>query len=53
MLKSVAANWKQPVAYHFVKDASIPAEIVKTVRQIVRETHKSGFKVVALVCDQG
>lgn len=53
MLKGISSNWKQPVAFHFVKDSASAPEIVRTIKEIVRNAKKSGFKVVSLVCDQG
>lgn len=53
MLSSTNGKWKQPVLYQFVQSAAQAAQIMKTIKDIVKAAASSGLNVIATVCDQG
>lgn len=53
MLRGIARKWKQPVLYQFVKGSTKAPQIMKNIKEIIREAEKAGFNVVGTICDQG
>lgn len=53
MIRGVTKNYKQPVAYSFSAGATKGPELVKQIKLVITELQKSGFIVIATICDQG
>ncbi|KAI4468052.1 thap domain-containing protein 9 [Holotrichia oblita] len=53
MLRGIRSKWKQPLYYNAVTGATKAADIVRILKLIVAEVEKTGFHIVATICDQG
>ncbi|XP_018566412.1 uncharacterized protein LOC108907286, partial [Anoplophora glabripennis] len=52
MLRGIASNWKQPVAYFFVNGGVKASKIKENIVNIIRKAKQCGLTVVATICDQ-
>ena len=53
MLRGINRNWKIPLSYNFCKACANSAQLMRCIKELVTAIKASGFKVVAMVCDQG
>lgn len=53
MLQGIYTKWKQPVYYNSVYGATSSSDIMRIIKLVVVEAHKSGLEIIATVCDQG
>lgn len=53
MVRGLIKNYKEPISYTFSSGATKGPELAKQIKEIITELQKTGFKVLATVCDQG
>ncbi|XP_026675297.1 uncharacterized protein LOC113465206 [Ceratina calcarata] len=54
MLRGVSKKWKQTICYTFSKGPAKSENIKRLLKEIIEKLNGShGFKIVAIVCDQG
>lgn len=54
MLRGINSNWKQPVAYFFVKTGVKTYLLKRLIKYVINIVHtKTSFKIVSTICDQG
>jgi hypothetical protein len=53
MIKGVYRKWKQPTCYCYTEGTVSKGDLVRMIKEVVRNVRKTGLNVVASVCDQG
>lgn len=53
MVRGVASNWKQPLAYFFYKSSAVSTEIKDILYEVVIRLNGTGLNVLGVVSDQG
>lgn len=53
MIKGIAHNWKQPIAYYFCEGATSKNDLKNIIKEVVSAVQKTGLIPLALVSDQG
>lgn len=53
MLRGLNTGWKMPISYNFCAKATNTAQLVRCIKEHVNAITKTGFHIVATVCDQG
>lgn len=53
MVKGITKNYKQPIAYTFIKGSTNKFQLCAMIKKIVNSIQETGLKVVATICDQG
>ena len=53
VVRGLASKWKQPLGY-FLSSAPIKPTVLKSLtKECIAKLEKTGFNVVAIICDQG
>lgn len=53
MLRGIKTGWKLPLSYNFCKSTTKTPQLIRCIKEIIKEITQAGFIVVATVCDQG
>lgn len=53
MVKGITKNFKQPIAYTFVKGATNKHQLCALIKEIVSSVQNTGLEIIATICDQG
>ncbi|XP_016657074.1 uncharacterized protein LOC107882746 [Acyrthosiphon pisum] len=53
MVRGIKKKFKQPISYTFCQGATNQYELVRQLKEVIGEIHKTGLTVVATICDQG
>lgn len=52
-LRGLNSGWKMPVSYNFCYKQTNTAQLMRCIKNHIKEICKTGFCIVATVCDQG
>lgn len=52
MLRGLKSGWKMPISFGFCENQTKTPQLIHCIKEIVKAVTKSGFKIVATVCDQ-
>lgn len=53
MVKGITKNFKQPIAYTFVKGATNKQQLCALIKEVVSCIQSTGLEIIATICDQG
>lgn len=53
MVKGITKNFKQPIAYTFVKGATNKHQLCALIKEVVSSVQNTGLEIIATICDQG
>ncbi|XP_011684313.1 PREDICTED: uncharacterized protein LOC105447804 [Wasmannia auropunctata] len=53
MLRGLNSGWKMPISYNFCSKQTNTAQLIRCIKEHVKEIVNTGFHIVATVCDQG
>jgi hypothetical protein len=53
MLRGIKKKFKQPLAYTFCDSQTESPDLIRMIKEIIREIKNAGLHVVATICDQG
>ncbi|CAI6352848.1 unnamed protein product [Macrosiphum euphorbiae] len=53
MLRGIIKKWKQPYAYYFCTNTTKTSDLVNYLETVIKSVNKTGFEIVATICDQG
>lgn len=53
MLRGIRTGWKIPLSYNFCKNQTKSEQLVRSIKEIVKEVVQAGFTIIATICDQG
>ncbi|XP_011880898.1 PREDICTED: uncharacterized protein LOC105569228, partial [Vollenhovia emeryi] len=53
MLRGIKSSWKIPLSYNFCKSQTKNTQLIRCIKEIVKEIAQAEFTVVAIICDQG
>jgi len=53
MLRGIVKKWKQPYAYYFCTNTTKTSVLVNHLEIVIKSVNKTGFEIVATICDQG
>ncbi|CAI6377341.1 unnamed protein product [Macrosiphum euphorbiae] len=53
MIRGIKKKFKQPICYTFCQGATKQDELVRQLKEVICEVHKTGLRVVATISDQG
>lgn len=53
MLRDIKTEWRIPLSYNFCKSQTKTTQLIRCIKETVKEVTKTGFTIVATICDQG
>lgn len=53
MARGILNGWKIPLSYNFCNSQTKSAQLIRCLKEIVKELTRAGLTIVATVCDQG
>uniref|UniRef100_A0A2S2NAR7 Transposable element P transposase n=1 Tax=Schizaphis graminum TaxID=13262 RepID=A0A2S2NAR7_SCHGA len=53
MIRGIQKKYKQPIAYSFCQGATKQDELVHQLKEVIRNVHDTGLRVLATISDQG
>ena len=53
MVRGIHKKWKQPVCFTFCEWKITTADLLRMVKDVIRQTRATGLRLVATICDQG
>lgn len=53
LLRGIKTGWKISVSYNFCKSSTKSVQLIRCIKEIVKEVSKAGYTIIATICDQG
>jgi len=53
MVRGILKGWKFPLSYNFCKGQTKSAQLIRCIKEIIKELTQAGLTIIATVCDQG
>lgn len=53
LIKGIHRKWKMPVCFYFVEGTTATSDLVRIIKEVVREIRKTGLHIVSTISDQG
>jgi len=53
MVRRILKGWKFPLSYNFCKGQTKSAQLIRCIKEIIKELTQAGLTIIATVCDQG
>lgn len=53
MARGIVKGWKIPLCYNFCKNSTKSTQLLRCIKEIIKELSKAGLTIIATVCDQG
>lgn len=53
MIRGIVKGWKIPLYYSFCKSQTKSTQLLRCIKEIIKELTQTGLKIIATVCDQG
>jgi len=53
MLRGLHSGWKMPISYSFCYKQTNTGQLIRCIKEHIKEVVNAGFHIVATVCDQG
>lgn len=53
MARGIVKSWKIPLYYGFCKSQTKSAQLLRCIKEIIKELTKAGLIIIATICDQG
>lgn len=53
MIRGIVKGWKIPLYYSFCKSQTKSTQLLRCIKEIIKELTQTDLKIIATVCDQG